>query len=186
MNSGATPQRSRRHSAANERQASGKTIVKEFARLYEALDTTTSTRLKVDAMVGYLRAAAPADAAWATFILSGRKLKRLIGPALLRAWLVESSRLPAWLVEETYAAVGDLAETIALLVATGPAPARSRTPRATPWTARTRRERRSGSRNGSSCDFCRCAQATSRRAAPACSNGGRSFPIASASCSTSC
>ncbi|MFO1457184.1 MAG: ATP-dependent DNA ligase [Steroidobacteraceae bacterium] len=90
--------------------------MKRFAELFEALDTTTATNLKVAAMVGYFRAAPPADAAWALYILSGRRPRRLIGPALLRRWLVEASALPEWLVEETYAAVGDLAETIALLV----------------------------------------------------------------------
>lgn len=52
-------------------------------RLYEELDTTTSTNLKVAAMVRYFQSAPPADAAWATYILSGHRLKRFIGPALL-------------------------------------------------------------------------------------------------------
>jgi DNA ligase-1 len=91
--------------------------VRRFAALFEALDTTTSTRAKVDAMVDYFRAASPADAAWATYVLMGRRLKRSVGPALLHAWLVEEAQLPAWLVEETYGSIGDLAETIALLVA---------------------------------------------------------------------
>ena len=94
--------------------------MKRFAELFESLDTTTSTHLKVAAMVGYFRAAPPADAAWSLYILSGRRPRRLIGPALLRRWLVEESALPEWLVEETYAAVGDLAETIALLVSHDP------------------------------------------------------------------
>jgi DNA ligase-1 len=95
--------------------------VKRFAELFEALDTTTATGLKVAAMVAYFRAAPPPDAVWALYILSGRRPRRLIGPALLRRWLVEESTLPEWLVEETYAAVGDLAETIALLVSHDPA-----------------------------------------------------------------
>ncbi len=90
--------------------------MRDFSELYEELDTTTSTTLKVAAMVRYFSAAPPEDAAWATYILSGRRLKRFIGPALLRRWLVEASGLPEWLVEESYARVGDLAETIALLL----------------------------------------------------------------------
>ena len=88
-----------------------------FAALYDELDTTTSILQKTAAIERYLRLAAPADAAWAVFFLSGRRLKRLIGGAPLRRWLTEESGLPPWLVEETYAQVGDLAETIALLVA---------------------------------------------------------------------
>src|SRR5688572_17624749 len=67
-------------------------------------------------MARYFQNAPPADAAWAAYILSGRRLKRFIGPALLFRWLVEASALPPWLIEESTAAVGDLAETIALLM----------------------------------------------------------------------
>jgi len=90
--------------------------MRAFSELYEELDSTTSTREKVDAMVSYLEEASPADAAWALYILSGRRLKRFIGPALLRRWLIDASALPQWLVDEAYASVGDLAETIALLM----------------------------------------------------------------------
>ena len=90
--------------------------MRAFSELYEELDTTTSTNLKVAAMVRYFNNAAPADAAWAAYILSGRRLKRFIGPALLWRWLVDASALPEWLVEESSASVGDLAETVALLM----------------------------------------------------------------------
>src|SRR5580692_12440277 len=90
--------------------------MRAFSELYEELDTTTSTNLKVAAMVRYFNSATPADAAWATYILSGHRLKRFIGTSLLRRWLVEVSALPEWLVEESSATVGDLAETVALLM----------------------------------------------------------------------
>jgi DNA ligase 1 len=90
--------------------------MRAFSELYEALDTTTSTNLKVAAMVAYFNGAAPADAAWAAYILSGRRLKRFIGPATLWRWLMEVSALPEWLVEESGSTVGDLAETVALLM----------------------------------------------------------------------
>jgi DNA ligase 1 len=93
-----------------------------FATLFDELDTTTSTTLKVDALKRYFAAASPGDAAWAAYFLSGRKLKRIIGPALLRSWLTNFSGLPAWLVDETYDSVGDLAETIALLMPQSAAP----------------------------------------------------------------
>ncbi len=90
--------------------------MRAFSELYEELDTTTSTNLKVAAMTRYFRSAAPADAAWATYMLSGRRLKRFLGPALLGSWLVEACGLPQWLVDESYASVGDFAETVALLM----------------------------------------------------------------------
>jgi DNA ligase 1 len=94
--------------------------MQRFAELFEALDTTTSTNAKVAAMVAYLRTADPPDAAWATYVLIGRRPKRSVGPALLRRWLGEEAALPDWLVEDAYASVGDLAETIALLVQPDP------------------------------------------------------------------
>ena len=62
--------------------------MRAFSELYEELDTTTSTNLKVAVMVRYFKSAPPADAAWATYILSGHRMKRSIGPALLYRWLI--------------------------------------------------------------------------------------------------
>lgn len=90
--------------------------MRRFSALFEALDSTNSTLRKVDAMKDYFGSAPPGDAAWAVFLLSGRRLKRLVAPSRLREWLVEATGMPRWLVEESYAAVGDLAETISLLV----------------------------------------------------------------------
>ena len=88
-----------------------------FSSLYQTLDQTTSTNTKVASMVQYFDTASARDAAWAVYFLSGRRLKRLVGASLLRQWLKDSSELPEWLIEDTYASVGDLAETIALLLA---------------------------------------------------------------------
>ncbi|HEU4601280.1 MAG TPA: ATP-dependent DNA ligase, partial [Steroidobacteraceae bacterium] len=90
--------------------------MRAFGELFESLDTTTSTNEKLAALIRYFRSAPPADAAWAVYFLSGRRLKRLIGGATLRQWLLVETGLPEWLLEETYSQVGDLAETIALLV----------------------------------------------------------------------
>jgi DNA ligase-1 len=90
--------------------------VRAFAETFDEIDTTTATNLKVAAMVRYFQQAAPADAAWGAYILSGRRLKRFIGPAVLSKWLIEASGMAEWLVQESYAAVGDMAETIALLI----------------------------------------------------------------------
>ena len=90
--------------------------MRRFAQLFESLDTTTSVHAKIDAMSVYFRDAPASDAAWAVYVLIGRRVKRTLGPALLRTWLLAESDLPGWLVDETYASIGDLAETIALLV----------------------------------------------------------------------
>lgn len=90
--------------------------MKQFAALYRELDETTKTNHKVDAMRRYFADCDPADGAWAVYFLSGRRLKRLVPTAILRELCAEVSGLPDWLFEESYGAVGDLAETIALLL----------------------------------------------------------------------
>ena len=90
--------------------------MKRFAQLFGELDETTRTSEKVAAMVRYFQHAAPADAAWAVHFLRGGRPKRLIAARRLAAWAMEASGVPDWLFDECYHAVGDLAETIALLL----------------------------------------------------------------------
>ncbi|MEM7811677.1 MAG: ATP-dependent DNA ligase [Planctomycetota bacterium] len=93
-----------------------------FAALITALDETNKTNAKLAALVDYFSDATPADAAWAVHFLSGRKLNRLVKSGDLRAWAAEEAGVAEWLFEESYTLVGDLAETIALLL---PAPTES-------------------------------------------------------------
>ena len=90
--------------------------MKAFAELYAALDETTKTNGKVDALTRYLAAAAPEDAAWAVNFLIGRRPKRLLESRKLAQWAIEEAGVPDWLFSECYHAVGDFAETIALLL----------------------------------------------------------------------
>src|SRR5438067_6175592 len=92
--------------------------MQRFARLYDALDATTSTNQKVAAMQAYFVEAPPADAAWAVFFLTGARLKRLIAPRLLAVWGMEATGTPDWMFGESWSAAGDLAEIVALLVDT--------------------------------------------------------------------
>jgi len=88
--------------------------MRRFSTLYEALDSTTSTNAKVAALTAYFKEAPPADAAWATFFLTGRRLKRVVPSAGLRDWAMEITGMPEWLLGECYSAAGDFAELIAL------------------------------------------------------------------------
>ncbi len=90
--------------------------MKQFAALYRCLEDTTKTNHKIDCLRQYFQAVDPADAAWAVYFLSGRKPKRLLRTTELRQWCVEEANIPLWLFEECHEAVGDLAETIALLL----------------------------------------------------------------------
>ena len=90
--------------------------MKRFARLFAAIDETMRTNEKVDAMVEYFRSADPADAAWAVWFLSGGRPKRLVPVRRLASWAMAEADVPDWLFAECYDAVGDLAETVSLLL----------------------------------------------------------------------
>ena len=90
--------------------------MREFAALYRALDSTTSTRAKRTALALYFGHARPADAAWAVYFLCGGRPRQAVPVKVLRAIAAERAQVPDWLFEESYQAVGDLAETIALLL----------------------------------------------------------------------
>ena len=90
--------------------------MRSFAALYRALDATAATRRKLDAMRGWLASAAPADAAWAVYFLAGGKPRQTVPTRTLRAAALQATGVPEWLFDECYQTVGDLAETIALLL----------------------------------------------------------------------
>lgn len=90
--------------------------MRRFARLFQELDETTKTTDRVDSLVRYFRDAEPADAAWATWFLCGQRPRRVIKVSQLQEWCAELAGIPEWLFEESREFVGDLAETIALLL----------------------------------------------------------------------
>ncbi len=90
--------------------------MREFTRLYQELDSTTSTNERVQTLVEYFHRAAPEDAAWATWFLSGNRPRRVIRMGLLQQWCAEQAGMPDWLFEACREFTGDLAETIALLL----------------------------------------------------------------------
>jgi DNA ligase-1 len=87
--------------------------MRHFATLYAALDATTSTNDKLEALVAYFASAQPEDAAWAAYFLAGGKPRQSVPTRLLVEFACERAGLPQWLFDESYQAVGDLAETIA-------------------------------------------------------------------------
>mgnify|MGYP003604913713 CR=1 FL=1 len=90
--------------------------MKNFAELIKALDSTNKTNIKVEALTDYFRNASPEDKVWTIAILSHRRPPRPVNTTLLRLWANELANIPLWLFEESYHIVGDLAETIALII----------------------------------------------------------------------
>ena len=90
--------------------------MKAFTELYHRLNQTNSLLEKQFALEVFFRDAPDGDAVWGLALLSGRTSVRLVGGRTLRAWVAECTDLPDWLVEESYQHVGDLAETLSLLL----------------------------------------------------------------------
>ncbi|MDB5125081.1 MAG: ATP-dependent ligase [Mucilaginibacter sp.] len=90
--------------------------MKAFAQLFLALDETNKTNEKVKVLKDYFNSVPDTDKMHMLALFSGRKPKRQINATLVRNWAIEASHIPYWLFEESYQVVGDLAETMALLM----------------------------------------------------------------------
>ena len=90
--------------------------MERFTTLYFTLDEATKTASKVEALKRYFAEAPPDDAAWALWFLIGDKIKRTIPTAKLKQWASLAAGIPGWLIDECNDSVGDVAETIALLL----------------------------------------------------------------------
>ena len=106
--------------------------MKRFTALYATIDQTTKTRSKVAALAAYFRDAPEEDRLWTIALFSGRRPRRAITTTKLREWAAQRAGIPLWLFEESYPIVGDLAETIALVL---PPPTRSQDSSLTDWIA---------------------------------------------------
>ncbi|MBC7425775.1 MAG: ATP-dependent DNA ligase [Bacteroidia bacterium] len=89
-----------------------------FTRLFNTIDETTKTNAKVAALADYFSQASDEDAIWCVALLTGRRPRRTVKSGDLREWTIELSGLPPWLFVESYQTVGDLAETISLVIPT--------------------------------------------------------------------
>jgi DNA ligase-1 len=87
-----------------------------FVNLFLTLDQTNKTNDKIEALEHFFRQASPSDRLWMIALFTGRQPKRVISSRYLKEWVLEKTQLPEWLYEETAHVVGDLAETVALLL----------------------------------------------------------------------
>ena len=90
--------------------------MKLFANLIRKLDSTNKTTAKVAALIDYFKVAPDSDKVWAIAILSHRRPPRPVNTTLIRSWAAQLADIPLWLFEDSYHIVGDLAETIALII----------------------------------------------------------------------
>jgi DNA ligase-1 len=67
----------------------------------------------------YFEESGKMDTLWAVAYLTGRRPRRPIKTANLRKWAAEEAGIPDWLFNESYYTVGDLSETISLIMPEG-------------------------------------------------------------------
>ena len=90
--------------------------MKRFAQLFKELEESNKTNDKVLSLANYFTQAEDRDKVWTIALLSHKRPKRTVSTTQLRSWAAEQSDLPVWLFESSYHIVGDLAETIALVL----------------------------------------------------------------------
>lgn len=90
--------------------------MKAFAALFQNLSHSTKTTAKVSTLAAYFTQAEEQDRLWTIALFSGRRPKRVVTSTRLKKWAAEAARIPLWLFEDSYAVVGDLAETISLIL----------------------------------------------------------------------
>jgi DNA ligase-1 len=90
--------------------------MKHFADLINALETTNKTNAKIDAIIDYLERAPDEDKVWFIALFTGKRPKRNVNTNYMKEWALEIAQLPFWLFQESYSSVGDLGETISLIL----------------------------------------------------------------------
>lgn len=90
--------------------------MQQFANLWAQLEITTNENEKIDLFHKYVTTSSNADLAWSIYFFNGRRIKTPLKVAQLRRWVQEEADVEDWLFDECYSDVGDLCETIALLV----------------------------------------------------------------------
>lgn len=90
--------------------------MKQFAQLVFLLGTSTKTNERLEALAQYFATADQKDKVWVIALFTGRRPKRAVNSTQLWQWCADITDLPTWLFAECYHSVGDLAETISLVL----------------------------------------------------------------------
>lgn len=94
--------------------------MKRFAELFTQLDQTNKTNDKVALIKSYFLGAPDKDQLWTLAFFTHKRPRRNVKSSLLREWAAELAEIPQWLLDESYHSVGDVAETISLILPPAP------------------------------------------------------------------
>lgn len=90
--------------------------MKRFSKLIQQLEMSNKTNDKISSLVEYFNEADELDKPYVIAMFTGKRPKRPVSTALIKQWAIEQSGIPEWLFAESYHSVGDLSETIALIL----------------------------------------------------------------------
>ncbi len=90
--------------------------MKRFSQLIQSLEHSNKNNDKINALVSYFDEANNLDKPYVIAMFTSKRPKRPVSTALMKEWAIELSNVPAWLFTESYHTVGDLSETIALIL----------------------------------------------------------------------
>ena len=90
--------------------------MKDFSNLINAIEITNKTNAKIEALVRYFSTAVDKDKLWLIALFTGKRPSRPVKSNLMKQWCMEITELPEWLFLESYSTVGDLGETLSLLI----------------------------------------------------------------------
>lgn len=90
--------------------------MKNFSQLFSALETSNKTNDKISALVNYFQKADEKDKLWVLALFTGKRPKKPINTNFLKEWAMQLAKIPEWLFLESYSNVGDLGETISLIL----------------------------------------------------------------------
>ncbi len=90
--------------------------MKQFANLFLNLDRTNKTNQKIELLKNYFLSAPEEDRIWALALFTGRRPSFKVNRTQVWQWAAEQAGVPDWLFRESYNSVGDLGETISLIL----------------------------------------------------------------------
>lgn len=90
--------------------------MKLFSELFLSLDRTNKTNDKIELLKTYFTKAPVDDKIWALALFTGRRPSFKINSTQMQHWAAAVAQIPDWLFRESYNSVGDLGETISLVL----------------------------------------------------------------------
>lgn len=90
--------------------------MKLFTDLFLNLDRTNKTNDKVALLKNYFITADENDKIWALALFTGRRPSFKVNSTQVQQWAAAEAGIPDWLFRESYHSVGDLGETISLVL----------------------------------------------------------------------